>query len=60
MPGEVGSVAAGHRVGMSPKSCRRARVLIAAPCTRGEPLSVPAICDQPKFLSYCDIFVYIY
>jgi transposase len=35
MPGEVGGVAGGHRVGISPASCRRAGALIAAPCTPG-------------------------
>jgi hypothetical protein len=35
IPGEVGRVAGGHPIGMSPASCRRAGVLIAAPCTPG-------------------------
>jgi hypothetical protein len=35
MPGQVGGVAGGHRVGISPASCRRAGALIAAPCTPG-------------------------
>ena len=35
IPGEVGGVAGGHPAGMSPASCRRAGVLIAASCTSG-------------------------
>jgi transposase len=35
MPDQVGGTPEGHPVGISPASCRRAGVLIAAPCTPG-------------------------
>jgi len=42
MPDEVGATPEEHPIGISSASCRRAGALIAAPCTPGQPLSVPS------------------